>query len=627
MKREILIISLITLSLHANTQNLKNTILETLNTNPTILERLKNYNLAKQDIDIAKADYYPKLDFSFGMGIETTEKSDSPVTDDSSKTFDIYQTSLKYTQNLFKGFQTENQIKEQENRTLSSAYSYIEQVNSISFNIVQNYIKIMRQKELLSIKKENVVIDEDIFLKVQKLYDSGLTNLSEVNKIESSLALAKSDEVVQENTFLDATYNMKKDLGHYPNIETMSKPDLDITLPKSLNEAILYAIENNPSLLVSDYNIKLAKASYKSALSSLYPQIDVEVSQAINNNLNGVENKNSVFKAMVFLKYNIFDGFRNSASIQKGISKIHLEIQSKNSLRDQVIEELSLAWIAYEKLTEQLVHLQKYKDFSFQTLTLYSKEYDLGRRSLLDLLSSQNDFIGAKSQIINANYDILFAKYRILNSLGTLLTTIIGDTDIIYSNVNLSAKNNQIDSFPISLDSDNDLINNDNDICRNSLSLDIKDSYGCKFSDNKIVQIERYSDFLFPKENNISEEYLSNLENITPQFHRDMLKENNITKETKFKIESLIHQLKPYGLENLKIAIYGNATYDNLSKKELLELSKKRANHVKNLFLENNMSESNIEIYSNSDNSKRFFNDEKLNNRVDIIVKKMKLKK
>jgi len=605
MKKQFIIMSIITLSLHAHSQDLKTTISETLNTNPLILEKLKKYNLSKNDIDIAKADYYPKLDFSFGMGRETTDKSNSPVTPDSSKTFNIYQTSLKYTQNLFQGFQTKYQIKEQENKTLSSAYSYIEKVNAISFDIVNSYIKVMRQKELLETKKENVAIDEDILIKVQKLYDSGLTNLSEVNKIESSLALAKSNEIVQENTLLDATYTMQKDLGHYPDIQTMSSPDINVTFPKTLQEALLYAIHNNPTLLVSDYNIKLAQVSYKSSLSSLYPQIDLEVSQSINNNLNGVENKNSVFKAMIFLKYNIFNGFKDSINIQKDITKIHSEIHSKNSLQDQLIEELSLAWVAYEKLNEQLVHLQKYKDFSYQTLELYSKEYDLGRRSLLDLLSVQNDVIGAKSQIINVHYDILFAKYRILNSLGTLVTTILGDSDIIYSNVNLNSKKSikVKDNFPINLDRDNDLVPNNNDLCRNSIPTDIKDKYGCKFSDNHIVQIERYTGFLFAED------------------------DNNISQETKFQIESLIHQIKPYGLENIEVDILGNAMYNNLSQTELEKLSFKRANSVKNIFLKNDMNESNIVIYSNSNKSIRFLNDETQNNRVDIIVKKMNIKK
>ncbi|MDQ1338273.1 MAG: outer membrane protein adhesin transport system [Campylobacterota bacterium] len=109
--------------------------------------------------------------------------------------------------------------------------------------------------------------------------------------------------------------------------------------------------------------------------------------------------------------------------------------------------------MANEKLGNQLEHLNEYKKFSLQTLTLYSKEYDLGRRSLLDLLSAQNDFIAAKAQIISTEYSMLFARYRILDAMGTLVSTILGETDILYSNVGLNGrapKNN--DTLPISYD-------------------------------------------------------------------------------------------------------------------------------------------------------------------------------
>ncbi|MEA3229097.1 MAG: OmpA family protein, partial [Campylobacterota bacterium] len=223
-------------------------------------------------------------------------------------------------------------------------------------------------------------------------------------------------------------------------------------------------------------------------------------------------------------------------------------------------------------------------------------EYSLGRRSLLDLLSAQNDFIGAKSQIIDAEYDILFAKFRVLNSLGTLVTTIIDKIDAQLTPTQ--------DRFPIDLDRDNDLVSLDNDICRNSLTDTIKDSYGCKFADKNILQIERYSGFLFNKD------------------------ENNISKETQFQIESLIYQIEPYGLENIEIEILGNAIYDDLSKTELLELSKKRADSIKMMFIKAGLLESNIVIHSNADSSPLELSDnEEKNNRIDIIVKKMKTKR
>src|SRR3990167_1058770 len=208
-------------------------------------------------------------------------------------------------------------------------------------------------------------------------------------------------------------------------------------------------------MLVGKYNVKLAEETYKEKKSPFYPSLDIEISQNMSKNLSGIEGNYDNLKAMAYLRYNFFNGFADKAELQKSISSIHKEIQTKDELRREVIEGLSLSWAANEKLNNQLEHLNEYKKFSLQTLTLYSKEYDLGRRSLLDLLSAQNDFIAAKAQIINTEYSLLFAKYRILDAMGTLVSTVLGDTNVIYSNVGLNGKapQNQ-DALPTSYDRD-----------------------------------------------------------------------------------------------------------------------------------------------------------------------------
>ncbi len=90
--------------------------------------------------------------------------------------------------------------------------------------MVDSYLKVMKNIELLENEKENVQINQDIFDKVQKLYDSGLTTLSEVNKIEASLALAKSNEIMQDNTLLNVKYKVHRILGRYIDVQNMLKP-------------------------------------------------------------------------------------------------------------------------------------------------------------------------------------------------------------------------------------------------------------------------------------------------------------------------------------------------------------------------------------------------------------------
>jgi len=81
-------------------------------------------------------------------------------------------------------------------------------------------------------------------------------------------------------------------------------------------------------------------------------------------------------------------------------------------------ESFDLSWTAYKNLKEKLANLQEYKLHAVRTLKLYSKEYEMGRRSLLDLLSAQSDLINAKSQIAaTLPADLLERNDRFLQTL------------------------------------------------------------------------------------------------------------------------------------------------------------------------------------------------------------------
>lgn len=445
MERSIITVLLLTLAVNA--QTLKESIEEVLRTNPGVIERQKNYNALREDITIARSGYLPKLDLSLGAGIEDNKAYPDGLPD-VKNSGDVYTSSITLSQNIFKGFETTNLVDEQKARTLAAAYSYIETANDTSLQTVKTYIELLRNKDLLGTAQENVKINEDIFAKVQKLYDSGLTTLSEVNKIESSLALARSNYVVQENNLANASYAFERILGRAVAPETMERPSLDVALPSSRDEAIKVALENNPSLLVSVYNLRLAQSTWKSSKSNYYPSIDIQVSQDYNQNTNAISGEDNHFKAMAYVSYNLFNGFADKAEVQKNVSKVQQEIQTRQDLKRQVKEGLDLSWESYDRLQDQLVHLNDYKKYSKKTLTLYAKEYDLGRRSLLDLLSSQNDFIGSKSQIITTEYNLLVAKYRILDAMGTMVTSILKGKDPIYANVGLDQREHIPDVMP-----------------------------------------------------------------------------------------------------------------------------------------------------------------------------------
>ena len=461
---------------------LKESVIEVLNTNPVVQERLKNYRATQQDLNIAESEYYPTLDLRATAGTTYAGKLYNHVTNTD---YTNYQTSLQLTQNLFDGFGTMYKVDYQQARILAAAYNYVEKSNDSAFKMTNAYLNVMRSYELLQTAKENVQVNEDIYKKVKDLYDAGLTTASEVKKIESSLALARSNYIVQETNTHDTEYNFKRLLGRMPEQGEMKRPDFNFPMPQSEERAALYAVDHNPSLLVSRYNIKGAQALWKQKKKEYYPKVDMEVSQSYNDisKSNAFDIPDDRFSARLVLTYNLFHGGADSADIQKSVSSIDQEIEIKRDLKRQVIEGLELSWNAYDSIGNQLKVLREYSQFSEKTLELYKEEYDLGRRSLLDLLSSQSDVFSARSQIIKAEYDYVLAKYRVLDAMGLLVMAVTGDETKYTSQVNLytnSEAKEILDTVPSKFDVDHDNIPDNLDLCDNSLPENNIMPYGCK---------------------------------------------------------------------------------------------------------------------------------------------------
>lgn len=417
--------------------SLKNVVSDVLNTNPIVIERLKNYKATREEVDIAQAGYYPTLDLQSAAGKKYTGRISNDV---AKETYDVFQNSLILRQNIFQGFGTEEQVNYQKMRTLSASYSYLETANDVTLRTIKVYLDLYREQELLQNSKVNVEHLEKLYTKVKKAHGAGLTTLSEVSKIQSSLSLAKSNVMVQKNKLANAKFNFRRVTGRLISLKSMQKVKFNLDLPKSLHKATAYALEYNPSLLVGKYNIKGAEALYRESKSAFFPKVDLEIAGNYNDNFDEFYGKDDRVQGMVVVSYNLFNGGADEAARRNKLSKLSQEVELTNDLKRQVEEGMGLSWASYQLALDQMPFLREYKKQSKGTLGLYIKEYDLGERSLLDLLATENDLKRANDELINAKYNLLFSKYRIIDAMGLTMASIMGDTKKYYQRVGIQKK-------------------------------------------------------------------------------------------------------------------------------------------------------------------------------------------
>lgn len=412
---------------HISAMSLEKAVFQTLHTNPELKEKEQSLEGVKQERDIVLSGYYPKLYVSSGFG--TAKEEITPAYRESGEEVTRTDHSITASMNLFNGFYTYYDAQSQEHRT-DAAKSYLnEYQTAVTMQTVESYISMMKQKAIVQISKENVISHKEIHDKLKEYTDSGMGKASDLKFASGRLTLAKVNAVVHENNFIQSKVVFETVLGGSVDIDELEEPVFDYTLPKTLEDAALIALDYNPSIQVGEHNIKSAHSNYKRSQSIYYPSIDIEIKKSWFDEKNGYDYSVNSSHAMVYLNYNLFNGFSDTATVEKEFtSYLQNDLYLLYTKRD-VTRKLGIAWISAVKIQEQLELLEKMRIDSKNTLEDYYKEFLFGRRTLLDIINVKNDFDNSRQSYEAAKYDLLLAKFRILDAMGGSLDYFLAKAD------------------------------------------------------------------------------------------------------------------------------------------------------------------------------------------------------
>ena len=90
-------------------------------------------------------------------------------------------------------------------------------------------------------------------------------------------------------------------------------------------------------------------------------------------------------------------------------------------LQRDAYELIDKAWNARTVTLTRIAALTRQLEADRKTIAAFQKEYELGQRSLIDLLNAQNQFFNASVSLTSARAVIIFADYQLLAAMGTLI--------------------------------------------------------------------------------------------------------------------------------------------------------------------------------------------------------------
>jgi len=403
---------------------IESAIKKALASNPDVLIQVNERLSRNEEVEGAKAGYLPTLDLNAGIGSERSRNSSTRSSGNTHRTLTRQESSISARQMLFDGFATKHEVERQQARVSSTAYTVHGVAENTALEAAEAYINLLRNDTLLKLAQENLDAHKRSFDQIKIRSDAGVGRRADLEQISGRLALANSNLIAAQSNYDDGITTYIKVVGEAP-VGTPIKPIKQKEgIPSSKDDAIKQAIEKHPTLKSAVSDVEAAMAQHRASRNTFYPRFDLELSQSWNNDLDGQTGTNNDSQAMVRMRYNLLNGGGDAARKRQTAHLIDEAKEVRNRTYRQVVETMRLSWNAFDATEQQLVYLKQHVNATVRTRDAYQKQFNIGQRTLLDLLNAENELFQAKQSYISAEFDNLFARYRILNAEGVLLKSL-----------------------------------------------------------------------------------------------------------------------------------------------------------------------------------------------------------
>ena len=465
MRHAIILVAVLSSS-YAAADTLYDAVQHGMISNPDVLSNTAKGLSAKQGIDKAKGAYYPTIDVTGGFGRERSLNPTTTAIDDTNVAIlDRTESAVEFKQNLFAGGGIVNEVKR--NQYLSQGQRWKTQgvAEDLALDITKVYLEVLLQERLYTYSISNLQAHRAVFKMIKERADAGISREAEVDQAVARLALAESNKISAQANLQEVRINYAKLVGKWPEHLTWPHIPTNKELPSTLTKALEKGLDNHPTIKSSYADIKQAKAQYEVARAAYYPKVDLVLSASKNRNLSGLIGPNNSDLAAIRMNYNAFRGGADEANVRQTAYQVQEAYEIKNRSLLQLKEAIRLSWNAYTSAALRLRPLKTHVVASRKTRTAYQDEFKVGKRTLLDLLDSQNEYYQAEIELARGQNDEMLSRFRILNGMGRLLYYLklrlpvnVVNNDVFSSAQTHVLLNKKMDEIPYPNDTDHPML-------------------------------------------------------------------------------------------------------------------------------------------------------------------------
>jgi adhesin transport system outer membrane protein len=320
---------------------------------------------------------------------------------------------------LFDGLATLNQIWRQAARVDGAAYRVRERTELIALDAAEAYIDVVRYTHIIAIARENVAAHETIFSNVQARFQGGRAGEGDTQQVQERVEAAKASLAQYQQALEEARGAFRKTIGIEPY--NLRIPSRLASLPRSKDESLAITLDHNPTIQAAQADRDAAKHDFDSTAGAFMPTVSLEGRAMRGNNVNEIFGRQSDVSGYVTASWDIFRGGQDSWKRAEAAEQYQQQTMAHARLQRVAYESIDKAWAARTLTVDRVGALTRQIAADRKVIGAYQKEYELGQRSLIDLLNAQNQLFNGLVSLESARSVAVFADYQLLAAMGQLL--------------------------------------------------------------------------------------------------------------------------------------------------------------------------------------------------------------
>jgi outer membrane protein, adhesin transport system len=386
--------------------------------NPEVLERWHAYQAAVNEKDAAFGGYLPRLDLTASSG---REHRDDPLLHSG---YNTHSTTLTLTQMLYDGFATRNEVRRLDSARQVRLFELVDASEGAALEATKAYLDVLRYRKLVGLAEENYVRHRALFYQIEKKTQAGVGRRVDLEQAAGRLALAESNLLTEKANLHDVSARYQRLIGDVPGKNLADPPALGKGLPTDVGVVLKTTEEKNPAIRAAVENVRSANASADERKSAYQPRVDLKLIDERGKDLSGYVGSTNNRTAEVVLSWNLFNGLSDLARSRQYANQLNVARDMRDKTCRDVRQTVAIAYDDVHKLTVQLGYLDQHQLSTEKARDAYRKQFDIGQRSLLDLLDTENELFQARRAYVNGEYDLDIAQARTQAGFGNLIATL-----------------------------------------------------------------------------------------------------------------------------------------------------------------------------------------------------------